>query len=244
MIGIIQKILIHRKSGKKFLVKEMEEFHTSAGVISKKDLSSSAAEVKSSKGEVFLMLEPSFVDLWEFLQRGQQVVIQKDIGLILAKTAVNGNSRVVDAGGGSGSLCLYLANVCQEVTTYEINEEHYRIILKNKALCGLDNLTVKKEDVYKGISERELDLVTLDLPEPWRVLGFAEEALKMGGFLVVYATQLTQVKDCIDALKKSSIRVLEVVELLERKWKIEEKIMRPEHEMLGHTGFLLLGRKW
>ena len=38
--------------------------------------------------------------------------------------------------------------------------------------------------------------------------------------------------------------VLETLELIERKWKIEDKIMRPEFQMLGHTGFLTFCRKF
>ena len=73
---------------------------------------------------------------------------------------------------------------------------------------------------------------------------FAEEALKTGGFLVVYVPNLTQVKPFLDAVRRSRIKVLETVELLERTWKIEDKIMRPEFEMLGHTGFLTFCRKF
>ena len=188
-------------------------------------------------------MEPSFVDLWEELQRGPQVMIQKDVGLILAKTGVNATSKVVDAGGGSGSLCFSLANVCKEVVVYEINPEHYSILVKNQKLFGLPNVVLKPADVYKGIVEQELDLITLDVPEPWKVTTHAQKALKEGGFVVVYLPNLLQMKRFIDSTARTKITVLEIIELLERKWKIEDKIMRPEFQMLGHTGFLVFGRK-
>ncbi|MBI1968459.1 hypothetical protein HYS49_00970 [Candidatus Woesearchaeota archaeon] len=102
---------------------------------------------------------------------------------------------------------------------------------------------MKQEDIYKGIAEKELDLITLDLPEPWRVTMHAEKALKNGGFVVVYCPQINQAKQFIDSSKGTRIKIIETVELLERKWKIEGQIIRPEFEMLGHTGFLTLGRK-
>lgn len=238
----IKKILIHLKSGKKHLVKDTHDnFHTSHGVISSKEFRKSIIE--SNKGERFLCLEPNFVDLWENLKRGPQIINQKDIGLILAKTGVNGKSKVVDAGGGSGSLCLALANVCKEVTTYEINPEHYDVISRNKQLLGMKNLTIKQGNVYDGIKEKNLDLITLDLPEPWRVVEHACKSLKIGGFLVVYLPNLNQMKMFIDSCRKTEIKVLETEELLERKWKIEDKIMRPEFQMLGHTGFLTFCRR-
>lgn len=242
----IEKILIHQKTGKKFFVKDKnEEFHTSFGIIAATDLSADKDVVESSKKEKFIVLNPSFADLWEDLLRGPQVMIHKDIGMILAKTGVNHTSKVVDAGGGSGSLCFSLANVCKEVTVYEINPEHYKILSKNKDSFGLQNITLKQENIYEGIEEKELDLITLDLPEPWNVLQHAEKVLKSGGHLVIYLPNLTQVKIFVDSiLGKGQIKVIETLELIERKWKIEDKIMRPEFEMLGHTGFLVFCRKF
>lgn len=241
----IRKVLIEAKTGKKFYVKDLnEDFHTSSGVIKSKDLRGRKVKISSNTGEHFLLFDPTFPDLWENLKRGPQVMLQKDIGLVIAKTGVNENSKVVDAGGGSGSLCLSLANVCKEVNVYEINPEHHDIIQKNVKLFGVKNLNLRKGDVYKGIREKNLDLITLDLPEPWQVVEHAEKALKDGGHLVVYLPNLNQVKLFIDSTRKSSIRVQETVELLERKWKITDKIMRPKFEMLGHTGFLVFCRKF
>ncbi len=45
---------------------------------------------------------------------------------------------------------------------------------------------VEQRDVYEGIEERGLDRILLDLPEPWRVVPHAEEALRPGGILLVY----------------------------------------------------------
>lgn len=237
------KILLDQQTGKKYLVKDSsQDFHTSSGSISKKDLAKEGL-VKSNTGKSFIIFNANFPDIMEQLHRGPQVMLAKDIGLILAKTGLNKDSVVVDAGGGSGALSLSLANVCQQITVYENNPEHHRILMKNIALLGFQNIKVKQEDVYKGIIEKELDLITLDLPEPWKVIIPAEKALKVGGFVVAYSPQINQIKQFIDSTKSTKIKVLETVELLERKWKIEEKIMRPEHEMLGHTGFLCWGRK-
>jgi len=240
----IKKVLIHRKSGKKFFIKDLDDhFHTQFGVVDTKELKSNKEIVLSNKKEQFLALKPTFVDLLEEFKRGPQAVIAKDIGLILAKTGVNKNSNVVDAGGGSGFLCFSLANICKEVSVYEINPEHHSILEKNKQMLGMKNITLKQADIYKGIKEKNLDLITLDLPEPWQVTLNAEKALLPGGHLVVYLPNLNQVKMFIDSCKRTSIKVLETIELLERKWKIEDRLMRPEHEMLGHTAFLIFCRK-
>ena len=233
----IERIIIDSK-GKKYLVKDInEEFHTSLGTIKKEDLKK-IGRIESTNGNKFTIIKPSFNDLWENLKRGPQIMQQKDIGLVITKTGLSKDSIVVDAGGGSGSLCLSLAKVCKKITVYETNPEHYDIIAKNIKMFGFDNLTLKQANVYDGIDEKEIDLLTLDLPEPWRV---DLNGVKLGGWVVVYLPNLTQVKMFIDSVR--NVKVIEIVELLERKWKIEGKIMRPEFEMLGHTGFLVFCRK-
>jgi len=103
----IKKILIEQRSGKQYFVKDLnEEFHTSSGIISSTDLKSKKEMLESSKGKKFFCIKPTFPDLWNSLKRGPQVMIQKDVGMVMAKTGVNKDSIVVDAGGGSGSLCL------------------------------------------------------------------------------------------------------------------------------------------
>ncbi len=220
-----------------------QDFYTSAGNITSKDLQSGKPLVRSSEGITFYLLSPSFPDLLAELQRGPQLMLPKDIGLILAKTGVNKDFKVVDAGGGSGTLCLSLANICREITVYEINAKHCQVLIKNVAASGFTNIKIKQEDIYKRIVEKELDLITLDLAEPWKVTQHAEKALKNGGLIVIYAPQINQNKQFIDSAKGTRIKIIETIELLERKWKIEGQIMRPEFEMLGHTGFLTLGRK-
>ncbi len=238
------KILIESNTGKKYLVKDFsEDYHTSFGIISSKDIKSKKTKIKSSTGKHFLLLDAAFPDLWEQFQRGPQIMLQKDIGLIMAKTGINKDSEVVDAGGGSGSLCLSLANICKKVAVYEINPEHHKVVQKNITLSGFTNVTLKHDDIYQGIKENGLDLITLDLPEPWQVIKHAEKALKDGGHMVIYLPNLTQMQKFLTSLKGSSFKVLETVELLERKWVINEQIMRPEFQMLGHTGFMTFCRK-
>lgn len=238
----IKKILIEQKTGKKFYIKDLDEdFHTPFGTIKNDKFKKN--EVKTDKNKIFNVINPTFPDLWETLERGPQIMLQKDIGFVIAKTGINKNSKIVDAGGGSGSLCLSLANLCKEITVYEINPEHYDVIAKNVKMFGVSNLNLKQENIYQGINESDLDLITLDLPEPWQVIEHAETSLKQGAHLVVYLPNLNQAKMFIECTKRSRIKVTEIIELIERKWKIEDKIMRPEFQMLGHTGFLTFCRK-
>ena len=111
-------------------------------------------------------------------------------------------------------------------------------------LFGVTNINLKQDNIYENLPEKNVDLITLDLPEPWRAITPAETALKTRGHLVIYLPNLIQVKRFIDSTKKTPIKVIETIELIERKWKIEDQIMRPEFQMLGHTGFLIFCRKF
>jgi len=240
----VKKVLISQKTKKKYFVTDTkEEFITSEGVISAKDLQSKKEEVESNKGKRFYLLKPSLADKLEKLKRAPQIIVAKDIGLIIAKTGVNKDSIVVDAGVGSGALALSLSHICKKVTAYEVNGAHLEVAEKNKFFFGASNLTIKKGDIAKKLTEKNIDLITLDLPHPWEVIAVAEKSLKRGGYLVIYLPNLLQLRTFYAALKGSPIKFLETIELIERKWKIEDTIMRPETNMVGHTAFLTFCRK-
>ncbi|MBT3298111.1 methyltransferase domain-containing protein [archaeon] len=240
----VKKILISAKGKKKYYVTQLnEDFITTEGVVKSLDLSSEKEFIETDKGNKFHLINPSIIDLMEKLNRGPQIIQPKDIGLIMSKTGINKNSLVVDAGVGSGTLSLALANICKQVTAYEINNKHLNIAQKNKELFGAENLEIKKGDVAEEMTETNLDLITLDLPHPWEVVPKAELALKLGSYLVVYLPNILQMKKFVESLKGSKIKLLEVIELIERKWKVEERIVRPETAELSHTAFMAFCRK-
>ena len=107
---------------------------------------------------------------------------------------------------------------------------------------ALDRYQVEHRDVYDGIDERDLDRVLLDLPEPWRVVKLAEEALHPGGILFAYLPTITQTAQLRGTLDESRFAMAETVEVLHRSWHIEGQSVRPDHRMVAHTGFLTTAR--
>lgn len=191
-------------------------------------------------------MKSKFTDLLKKAKRGPQVILLKDAALMAAYSGLESGDKVVDAGAGSGWLASYLARIVApkgKVVTYERRKEFINIAKENFKLFNLTNIKIKNKDIYEGISERNLDLITLDLQEPWRLIPHAEKALRQGGYLAVYSPQITQVIEFANKLGKSKLRIEKVVEVLERSWKVEGKVARPEFHMLGHTGFLTFARK-
>jgi tRNA (adenine57-N1/adenine58-N1)-methyltransferase len=241
----IKKILIARE-GKTFYLRDIsKDFHCQFGLIKAKDLKKKDGSiVKTNTKKELIIFTPSFIDSYKRIKRAAQIITRKDIAAIVAETGVNKNSKVVDGGAGSGALACFLANICKYVTTYEIREDFIKIVKKNKEFLNLKNLKIKNKDIYKGIDEKNVDLITLDLPEPWKALENVKKALKHGGFLVSYSPTIPQVIDFVNAVNKEKDLIhLKTIELIQREWEIFERKVRPRTTQTVHTGFLSFCRR-
>jgi len=240
-----KKILI-TKEGKRFYVKDLtKDFHTQYGVIKSKDLKKKdGSKILTNTKKEMTIFSSAFIDDYRKIDRAPQIIPLKDIGLIIAETGINKNSIVVDAGSGSGALACFLAHLVKEVTTYEIRDDFYAVVKKNKKFLGLNNLKIKKQNIYRGIDEKNVDLITLDLPSPWNAIKPAEKALKIGGFLVSYSPTIPQVMDFVSVIKiNKNFIYIKTTEIMERSWEIEERKVRPRSQQIGHSGFLTFCRR-
>ncbi|MFH0868519.1 MAG: methyltransferase domain-containing protein [Candidatus Woesearchaeota archaeon] len=236
------KVLISKYD--KFLIKDQDnDFHTKYGFFKKEDLKKSSKVTSNTKKE-FTVFDPYFIDLYKKIKRGAQIVPLKDIGLIVAETGVNNKSKVVDAGSGSGALCCFLANIAKEVVTYEIREDFIKIVKHNIDFLNLKNIVIKNKNIYDGIDEKNIDLVLLDLPEPWKAINAAKKALKTGGFLVSYSPTIPQTADFVNEINNDKDFVhVKTSEILEREWEIDGRKVRPRSQQIGHSGFISFARR-
>ncbi len=241
---MIKKVLI-TKEGKRFYIRDAnKDVHTQFGLIKSKSLKKKSGIVKSNTGKQFFIMPSNFVDKFARIKRLAQIITLKDIATIITETGINKESKVVDAGAGSGALACALANICKQVTTYEIRKKFIKIVKENKGLFELKNLKIKNKDIYKKIDEKNLDLITLDLPEPWKALKNTARSLKAGAFLVAYLPQITQVIELVKHLDKhKNFIYIKTLENIQRRWNISGKIARPESRMIGHTAFIVFARK-
>ena len=177
------------------------------------------------------------------LKRGPQVMLPKDIGLVITYTGVDRNSVCVDAGTGSGWLAISLARICKKVTSYDIRPEFIKIAERNKLNEKLDNLELKEKDITKGIDEKDVDLVTLDMPNSDKVVKHAYKALKQNGFVFGYLPHMEQVKKFADKLGKYKFYNVLVLEVIVRDMLVREEGMRPSTKGVWHTVYLLFAQK-
>jgi tRNA (adenine57-N1/adenine58-N1)-methyltransferase len=243
------KVLLAKDIKRKIVINEEKlesDLNTDLGIIKKEEIlnAKNGALIKTHKGEKFFVFDANFIDIWEKISRGPQIVTLKDASIIVAYTGLNKNSIVLEAGTGSGALTCFLANIVKEIYGYEIRKDFIKITEKNLQLFGFKNVILKNKDVYKKIDEENLDAVVLDLPEPWKALKNVDKSLKEGGFLVCFLPTIVQIEKLIKELKKfNSFKINKICELIEREWKIDEKALRPKNLILGHTGFIIFVRK-
>ncbi|NOZ81197.1 MAG: methyltransferase domain-containing protein [DPANN group archaeon] len=237
------KLLFHR-SGKTFYVKDpSKDYHCQFGVVPVKELQKASGRITTNTGKELAVIDSSFIDDYRRIKRGPQIIPLKDIGPIIAETGIDDKSRCLDAGTGSGALTFFLANITKEVISYDIREDFQEVAKKNADMLGMKNVHFQKKDIYEGITENDLDLITLDLPEPWKVITHAAAALKPGGFLVSYSPSVPQVADFVNGLDGSPFVHLKTIELIEREWDVAGRKVRPRSQQIGHSGFLSFARK-
>lgn len=220
--------------------------HSHSGVLPHDRLlgSPDGSIVRSDSGARFVAVRPRLADLVVGMPRGAQVIYPKDLAAIVMAADVYPGCRVLEAGVGSGALSMALLRSGADVVGYEIRDDFASRALSNVSRLSGDAAPycIRQKDVYAGIDERDLDRILLDLPEPWRVVRHAEEALRPGGILLCYLPSIVQVAEMRDQLDRSRFGLAETVEVLERSWHVAGKAVRPDHRMVGHTGFLTYAR--
>jgi len=223
-------------------------FHTEYGTIdlSKLKKKKYGEKIKTHSGQEFTAVKPNLVDiLMKKVKRFPQVVTPKDAALILAYTGISPDSLIIDAGSGSGFLAIFLAHYCSKgkVISYEKNPKFARVSRKNISLTGLNNISVKEKDILKGIDEKNVDLITLDMKDAEKVVKNAHSALKPGGWLAVYSPHIEQVKKVIDEIRKHEFTQMKTIENIVREWQSEHDYTRPKTLGIMHTGWITFARK-
>lgn len=225
------------------------QFHTHAGIVQHDDLigRDDGTTVHTSRNARLVAVRPTLSDYVLEMPRGAQVIYPKDLGPILMLADVFPGARILESGVGSGALTTAMLRAIGptgHVTGYEIRDDFAERALRNvHGFLGPEvPLDVQVRDVYDGIDVRDLDRVVLDLPEPWRVVKSAVEALRPGGILLAYLPTILQVGRLREELAESPFGMVETLEVLQRGWHVEGQSIRPDHRMVAHTGFLTHAR--
>jgi tRNA (adenine57-N1/adenine58-N1)-methyltransferase len=223
-------------------------FHTKSGMINLKDVKKRkiGERIKTHLGKEFLILEPTIIDFFNRkAKRIAQVILPKDAAMILAYTGIKQNSKICDIGIGSGFLSCFLAYYLKpcKIVAYEKDERMIKVAKENLKVLKLEKwVKIKKKDAYKGIDEKNFDLITIDLQYPEKVIKHVYKSLKVGGYLVIYSPTVEELLRVKKEIKKLVFCELKAIENIVREWQLE-RTTRPKTMGIMHTGFLIFARK-
>ncbi|MFQ5846984.1 MAG: tRNA (adenine-N1)-methyltransferase [Candidatus Methylomirabilales bacterium] len=248
-----EKVLLIDPKGRKYLrtLRSHDKFSTHLGTIPHSEIigREEGAVVRASGGAAFVAFRPTFAEYVLKMKRGAQVLYPKDIATVLIWGDISPGATVIEGGGGSGALTIALLQAVGEkgqVVTYEVREDFLRQARTNvEAFLGkVPHWESKLKDIYDGIEEASVDRVVLDLPEGWRAVTHAAQALKPGGLLLAFFPTVPQLQAMAAAIDDEPRLVLqEVFETVHRPWRVQGLSVRPALRMVAHTGFFMVARR-
>ncbi len=233
-----------------------KSFHTHRGSLQHDDLigQPEGSLVTSAGGTPYIALRPLLADYTVSMARGAAVVYPKDAAQIVGLADIFPGARVVEAGAGSGALSCWLLRAVGDggsVISFErradfaeiaaANVEQYfggphpawRLVVGDLDAGGLASANVA-----------DVDRVVLDMLAPWEVTGAVAAVLRPGGLVCCYVATTTQLARTVSVLREQgNFAEPAAWETLQRGWHVDGLAVRPEHRMIGHTGFLVTARR-
>lgn len=206
--------------------------------------------VKTNQGVSYLALKPLYADYVLSMPRGATIVYPKDSAQIVGLADIYPGARVIEAGVGSGALTIALLRAVGEhgsVSSFEKRSEFGDIATSNitnffGARPANWDLTIGA--LQDALDETGVDRIVLDMLAPWECIEVAAAALRPGGVLICYVATTTQLSRTAEALKATELFTEPIAwESMVRGWHLEGLAVRPEHRMIGHTGFLIQVRR-
>ncbi len=173
---------------------------------------------------------------------GPAVTLPKDAGLVIAYSGIGKDSKVVELGTGSGFMTIQLANIANEVITYEKRKEFAELASANIKKAGLKNVVLKEADVLNGFDDKDADLVFCDIAEAEKTVENSYSALKKDGTFAAHCLNVEQAKVLFLELEKHFGDVF-MTECIVRDYNVRDFGTRPKNFGLMHSAYLVFARK-
>ncbi|WP_062464804.1 tRNA (adenine-N1)-methyltransferase [Demequina soli] len=233
-----------------------KQFHTHRGLFHHDDVigQPEGCVVTNTAGFDYLVLRPLLSDFVLSMPRGAAVVYPKDAGQIVQMADIFPGARVVEAGVGSGALTMSLLRAVGDqgqLVSIERREDFADIARANvESHFGGPHPAWRLEigdfadRVGDAFEPGTVDRVVLDMLAPWENIDEAATALTPGGVFLAYVATTTQLSRLAEDLREhGGYTEPRAWESMVRTWHLEGLAVRPDHRMIGHTGFLLTARR-
>jgi tRNA (adenine57-N1/adenine58-N1)-methyltransferase len=195
-------------------------------------------------GKPFFLFRPTLGEYVRRIKRKTQIIYPKDGAYILLNLNIFPGAKVLECGTGSGGLTTIVAQFVGpegRVFTYDKREDFAEQARQNVLRWGVgDRVEFATLDLDEGgFSQEGMDAVFLDLPNPWDYLDHAKKALAPGGRLGILVPTFNQIEAVLRGLREKKFLDVQVEELFLRALKTNPNRIRPEDQMIGHTGYLI-----
>ena len=247
-------------------------FHTHRGSIAHDDLigMDEGSVVRASGGTLYVALRPLLADYTVSMSRGATVVYPKDAAQIVGLADIFPGAWVLEAGAGSGALSCWLLRAVGEdgvLVSYERRADFAAVAQTNVEVyfggphpawrlvvadlpADTASAQVTGDDQASGPAQPagpgpgEFDRVVLDMLAPWEHIAGLAGWLIPGGLACCYVATTTQLSRVVEALRgHGGFTEPAAWESMQRGWHVDGLAVRPEHRMVGHTGFLVTSRR-
>jgi tRNA (adenine57-N1/adenine58-N1)-methyltransferase len=234
-------------------LKEAGEWHTHKGWLIHDQIVGlpEGSVVETTAGLKFLAFRPLLADYVLSMPRGATIVYPKDAAMIVGVADIAPGLRVLEAGVGSGALTISLLRAVGKdgtVDSFERRDDFADIATKNVSdyFRGKpENWSLTVGSLQDAVDRsKRYDRIVLDMLAPWECVQMATEILEPGGVLLAYVATTTQLSEMAETIKNSAaFTEPESTETIVRGWHHEGLAVRPQHRMIGHTGFLIMARR-
>jgi len=229
-----------------------KEWHTHKGWIVHDEIIGlpEGSVVATSGGLKFTAFKPLLSDYVLTMPRGATIIYPKDAALIIGFADIYPGARVLEAGVGSGALTLSLLRAVG--VTGLVHSLERRAEFADNAKSNVENYfgqipanwKLQIGSLQEQIFSESYDRVILDMLAPWECVDIAAQVLRPGGVLLAYVATTTQLSAMAEAIKSDGrFTEPESSESMIRGWHHEGLAVRPQHRMIGHTGFLIQTRR-
>ena len=246
-------VLFFYSDSKKWLlkIKRKEQFHSHIGIIKHADAIGKefGSRLITNKDKYVYLLDPSIHDYVMKMQHGTQIVYPKDFGYIAARTGLKSGQKVVEIGTGSGSLTTFVASIISprgHIDTFDVEPKFMEVAKKNIEKAGISKyVTMNKQDLKKArkMPITDIDMVIIDLGDPWTVISQTRKMLKGSGLVVAICPTMNQLEKFSSALVSNEFTDIECTEHILRHIEAREGKTRHSYRGIGHTTYLAIARK-
>jgi len=228
------------------------EWHTHKGMLKHDDLVGlPEGSIVATNGELkFQAFRPLLADYVLSMPRGATIIYPKDAAMILGVADIGPNMRVLEAGVGSGALSIAILRAIGSdgyLHSVEIRDDFAKISednVTNYFVGKPKNWQLTVSALQDQKFDADYDRVILDMLSPWECVETASAALVPGGVLLAYVATTTQLSKIAEAIKDcGNFTEPESSETIVRGWHHEGLAVRPQHRIIGHTGFLVFARR-